>query len=74
MRYELDEKTKIELGKELEECIKIQKKIDLEMRDLIDQSIMQFICDELCRHPRECDTQEQLDEICDKCSFGRECK
>lgn len=32
----------------------------------------EFICDELCRHPRECQEQQELDEICAKCQFAEQ--
>lgn len=31
---------------------------------------MEYLCDELCRHPRECQEQQELDEICAKCPFA----
>lgn len=31
---------------------------------------MEYLCDELCRHPRECKKQQELDEICEKCPFA----
>ena len=31
---------------------------------------MEYLCDELCRHPRECKEQQELDEICAKCPFA----
>lgn len=33
-------------------------------------SEMEFICDELCRHPRECQDQQELDEICERCPLA----
>lgn len=36
----------------------------------ITEQEMEYLCDELCRYPREDIWQEELDEICKKCPFG----
>ena len=36
----------------------------------ITEQEMEFICDELCRHPRECQDQQELDEICKRCPMA----
>lgn len=37
---------------------------------IITEQEMEFLCDELCRHPRECQEQQELDEICERCPFA----
>lgn len=36
---------------------------------IVTEQEMEYLCDELCRHPRECKEQQELDEICEKCPF-----
>lgn len=37
---------------------------------IVTEQDMEYLCDELCRHPRECKEQQELDEICEKCPFA----
>ena len=36
---------------------------------IVTEQELEYLCDELRRHPRECKEQQELDEICEKCPF-----
>ena len=35
---------------------------------------IEYLCDELCRYPRDCADQEELDEVCANCLFTKKMK
>lgn len=39
--------------------------------DEITMEMMEYICDNLCRHPREVEDQDELDDICAECEMGQ---
>lgn len=41
-----------------------------EMDKLVEE-MMEHICDELCRHPREAQDPEQLEDVCAECGMGK---
>lgn len=43
------------------------------MKDLniITTEMMEHICDNLCRHPRDVEDQEELECICAECKMGQ---
>lgn len=38
--------------------------------DTITTEFAEYICDKLCKHPGQTNTQEELDAICDKCMMA----
>lgn len=42
---------------------------ETEMDKLVDE-MTTHICDELCRHSRDAESQEELDQICAECKMG----
>ena len=39
--------------------------------DALVEAMMEHICDELCRHPREAQDPEQLEDVCAGCGMSR---
>lgn len=46
------------------------KKQERSEMDKLVESMMEHVCDHLCRFPREQINQEQLEEICAECQMG----
>lgn len=38
---------------------------------VITESLKEYVCECLCQYPKEAESQEDLDQICDKCKMGQ---
>lgn len=41
-----------------------------DMENIVD-SMAEYICDNVCKHPVKCTSEEELDDICCECNLGR---
>jgi hypothetical protein len=48
----------------------MEKKEPTEIDRLTDE-MMGYVCDNLCRHPRQARDQEKLEDICAECNLGK---
>lgn len=44
---------------------------DIRDLDKITTEMMEHICDNLCRFPKDCNDQEETDSLCAECKMGR---